>query len=162
MSPMLILFLLLLAVALVWDVMWLRIPNWIPLTLAGLFVVAALPAQHPSCWWVSHLAAGLGVLAVCIALFAWRKIGGGDAKLLAAIALWAGLALLPSLFLAIGLINGAVALAYLTGRATGVGTFLAVRGLSVVSLQRGRDFPFAVAAAIGCFVLRADLIAAGP
>jgi prepilin peptidase CpaA len=162
MSPTLLLFLLLLGAALVWDVMWLRIPNWIPLTLAGLFVVAALPAQHSSTWWLSHLAAGLGVLAVGIALFAWRKIGGGDAKLLAAIALWAGLKLLPSLFLVIGVVNGAVALAYLTGRASGIGAFLAGRGLPVVSLQPGKDFPFAVAAAIGCFLLRADLISAGP
>jgi prepilin peptidase CpaA len=162
MSPILLLFLLVLGAALVWDVLWLRIPNWIPLALVGLFVVAALPAQHPSSWWLSHLAAGFGVLVIGMGLFAWRKIGGGDAKLLAAIALWSGLGLLPSLFVVIGLINGAVALAYLTGRSTGVGAFLAVRGLPILSLQRGGDFPFAVAAAIGCFLLRADLIAAGP
>ena len=162
MSPTLLLFLLLLGAALVWDFMWLRIPNWISLTLVGLFVVAALPAQHPLNWWLSHLAAGLAVLAVGIALFAWRKIGGGDAKLLAAVALWAGLGLLPSLFVVIGLINGAVALAYLTGRASNVGTYLAGRGLTIASLQPGKDFPFAIAAAIGCFLLRADLVLVGP
>ena len=49
-------------------------------------ILAGLDA--PSIAW--HYAAGVGVLAFCFALFALNWIGGGDAKLAAAIAVWTG------------------------------------------------------------------------
>ena len=42
-----------------------------------------------------HVAAGAAVLAVTFALFAFGWIGGGDAKLAAATALWLGFDTLP-------------------------------------------------------------------
>ncbi len=148
----------LLTVALVSDVIWLRIPNWITLSLLTLFPVAAFAVPHEGAWWVSHFAAGVLVLAVGLGLFAWGKIGGGDAKLMAGIGLWAGLGLLPMLLLTIGVINGAVILTFMTMRRYSFGEFLEAHGVQLQSLSQGKDMPFAVAAAAGSWVFVRDFL----
>jgi len=154
-----LLFAALLAAALVTDVAWLRIPNRIVAAVIALFPVAALMAPHPGAWWLSHLAAGAIVLVIGMGLFAWGKIGGGDAKLMAAIGLWSGLALLPSLFLVIAVLNGAVILTYMAIRFYCIGAYFEARGVRLVSLQPGKDMPFAVAAAAGCWIFLPDFLA---
>jgi prepilin peptidase CpaA len=80
----------LLVLAAVWDLMTMTIPNRLSLAAVALFPVAALVAglEPATIGW--HALAGLGVLCVCFGLFALNWIGGGDAKLAAAIALWIG------------------------------------------------------------------------
>ena len=82
---------LLLAVAAGWDIASFTIPNFVNLALAAVFAVFALSAglSFSAIGW--HLVAGIAALAVGFALFATGHIGGGDAKLFAAIALWLGL-----------------------------------------------------------------------
>jgi prepilin peptidase CpaA len=80
----------LLACAALYDLTTMTIPNWLTLALAAAFMPVALYAGFDLslvCW---HLLAGAGVLGVCFALFALGWIGGGDAKLAAAIAIWVG------------------------------------------------------------------------
>lgn len=80
----------LLVAAAVSDLVTMTIPNRIPLLILAAFVPAALVAGldlHLVGW---HLLVGLLVLAVCFGMFALNVIGGGDAKLAAAIALWIG------------------------------------------------------------------------
>lgn len=154
-----LLFAALLAAALVTDVAWLRIPNWIAASLVALFPIAALTVPHPGAWWLSHLAAGVIVLIGGMGLFAWGKIGGGDAKLMAAIGLWSGLALLPSLLAVIGVLNGVVILSYMAIRFYCIGAYFEARGMPIVSLQPGKDMPFAVAAAAGCWIFLRDFLA---
>jgi len=72
------------------DYASLRIPNWLTGLFAALFLPAALLVGHDVDW-LSHLEAGCAVLVATFALFACRIVGGGDAKLLAATALWVGL-----------------------------------------------------------------------
>jgi prepilin peptidase CpaA len=153
-----LLFAALLMAALVTDVAWLRIPNWIAASLIVLFPVAALAAPHSGSWWLSHVAAGAIVLVVGMGLFAWGKIGGGDAKLMATIGLWSGLTLLPSLFLVIAVINGAVILVYMGIRFYCIGAYLEAHGLRIISFQPGRDMPFAIAAAVGCWLFLQDFL----
>ncbi len=63
-----------------------------------------------------HLAAGALVLSVCFGMFAAGWIGGGDAKLAAATALWFGFdQLMPYLMLA-GIAGGVLTLAILSLR----------------------------------------------
>ncbi|MBI3419687.1 MAG: prepilin peptidase [Proteobacteria bacterium] len=64
-----------------------KISNWLSLALAALFPVYALAAHVPM---VPHLLTGLAVFAAGFGLYALHLFGGGDAKLLAAAALWAG------------------------------------------------------------------------
>ena len=72
------------------DLFTMTIPNRISIGLILAFVVAA--AMAPLGWpeLASHVGAGLLMLVVGIALFACGFLGGGDAKLLAAAALWFG------------------------------------------------------------------------
>lgn len=63
-----------------------------------------------------HCASGLLVLAVGFTLFAWNLFGGGDVKLLAALAFWTGFSDLPRLLLVTTLAGGALALGILVWR----------------------------------------------
>lgn len=77
------------------DVMSMKISNLVPLVLLGSFVcVAPLTGMAPADFGM-HIAAGLAVLGVTFGLFAFGAMGGGDAKLMAATAVWMGLG--PSL-----------------------------------------------------------------
>lgn len=136
----------LLAVAVANDVASLRIPNFVPLAVALLFLPAALLSPGPIDW-VSHLAAAAISFGVGIGLFAWGKLGGGDVKLIAAVALWHGLKPLPELVLLIGIVGGIVAILCVLLRWAGLGRFLAVRGADLVSLRAGAEIPYAVAIA---------------
>ena len=80
----------LMVVAAVSDLLTMTIPNRVSLATALVFPVAAVAAgfEPSAIGW--HVLAGLGVLCVTFGLFALGWIGGGDAKLAAAIALWTG------------------------------------------------------------------------
>ena len=70
------------------------IPNRLVLALVSLYPIYIL-APGTTVDWLGGLLVGLATLAAGLLLFGFRLIGGGDAKLLAATALWAG----PSLLL---------------------------------------------------------------
>lgn len=72
------------------DFLEMTIPNWISLLLIGAFVLIA-PFSGLSLLELGwHLAAALLVFVGCFSLFALNVMGGGDAKLLTAAALWFG------------------------------------------------------------------------
>ena len=73
------------------DVATMTIPNWVSIALAAAFPVAALAAGAPLGQIGLHLAFGLAVLAIGFSLFQAGIIGGGDAKLIAAAAVWTGM-----------------------------------------------------------------------
>ena len=97
------------------DYASLRIPNWLTGCFAGLFPAVALLVGHDVDW-LSHLEAGLSVLLAAFALFACRIVGGGDAKLLAATALWIGLGHLAPFLVLTALAGGAFALSLMLVR----------------------------------------------
>src|SRR5689334_17157564 len=72
------------------DLVSYTIPNWISLAVVGLFPLAALAAGLPLGVFGIHLAIGAAVLILAMGMYALRWIGGGDAKLFAAAALWMG------------------------------------------------------------------------
>ena len=98
-----------LAVA-VGDVRALRIANRLVAAVAALFVVHAFNALDPGAVAAAGAVAAL-VLAAGFVLFHRGWLGGGDAKLLAASALWAGAAHLGTLLAVTALGGGALALA---------------------------------------------------
>lgn len=98
------------------DLFTMTIPNRISLVLVAAFLVLAPFANItlPQFGW--HIAAGLIVLAVTFGLFIAGIIGGGDAKLVSAVALWVGMDhLLPYLLVA-SLFGGALTLGLLSFR----------------------------------------------
>jgi prepilin peptidase CpaA len=80
----------LLALAAAWDLTSFTIPNFLSLILIGLFAVFAVVVGMPAAAVGWHALAGAAALVAGFALFAFGYIGGGDAKLFAAIGLWVG------------------------------------------------------------------------
>ena len=72
------------------DLLTLTISNRVSLILVGGFVALAVIGGVSAADVLSHLAAGCVVLVAAFSLFARGIIGGGDAKLAAATALWLG------------------------------------------------------------------------
>ena len=136
-----------------WDLRRMRIPNWLNGALALLFLpLAAVTLPPETILW--RVAGAALVLAIGLAFFAIRKMGGGDVKMLAAAALYipaeqAGMALqLLSLTLIIGL--GAV---LMTRKA------LSDPENSWRSLRPGARFPMGVS--IGAALIAHLALAAG-
>lgn len=138
--------------AMLCDVTRFRIPNAIPLAIAALFPLFALTATMPAPW-LSHLAAGGLALTVGLVLFQLRLFGGGDVKLIAAIALWLGLSGLPQFLMHMGLIGGVLGILLLGARALAGGLQGrrlpgedALQGVGMPRLlRRGEPVPYAVA-----------------
>lgn len=98
------------------DLLTMTIPNRISIALTVAFVLAAPLLGMPLSMFGMHIAAGLIVLAAGIILFAVGGFGGGDAKLLAAGALWIGLDGLVAYLVAVTLAGGALSLAVIAYR----------------------------------------------
>lgn len=74
-----------------YDLLTMTIPNRVSIALVALFLVVAVISGLSAQDILFHIAAGAIVLFASIILFAVGGFGGGDAKLLAAAALWIGL-----------------------------------------------------------------------
>ncbi len=98
------------------DVARLTIPNWISIALSALFVPAALAIGMALPEIGMHLAFGAAVLVVGFFLFQGGIIGGGDAKLLAAVTVWTGFPAFMPFILATAVAGGVMALALLAAR----------------------------------------------
>ena len=94
-----------------------RIPNIQPLLIMGLFGLLAVWRLRTGDTLLhaagGPLVAGLLVFGFCIVLFALKLMGGGDVKLMAAVALIAGPTLSASFLLFVAIAGGVVALATL-------------------------------------------------
>lgn len=101
----------LIVTAAVSDLMTMTIPNRLVLAVAGAFLIAAPLAGLGLAEIGMHLAAAALVLVIGFALFAPGWIGGGDAKLAAALALWFGFDLLLPWFVSFCLLGGALTMA---------------------------------------------------
>jgi prepilin peptidase CpaA len=87
-----------------------RLPNWLNLAVALGFLPWAWASGLAWDALAIHLAVGAVVLGVGFGLFAGHVIGGGDAKLGAAVALWIGLSFdLLRFFLIMALAGGVLA-----------------------------------------------------
>ncbi|MDO1580650.1 A24 family peptidase [Rhizobium oryzicola] len=138
-----------LVLAAVSDVLTMKIPNRISVGLVLLYVLASLSVSLP--WaqigW-AFAAAGVVFLG-CFALFAANVMGGGDAKLLTAAALWYGFD--PSLisFLAsVALMGGFVTVLVLIIRWK-ASNVLAIGIPLPHSLVDAKKIPYGVAIALG-------------
>lgn len=72
------------------DALSMRIPNWLTLLIAILFLPMALLTGMAWSDIGIHLLTGFAMFFVGFAVFALGLFGGGDAKLLAAAGLWMG------------------------------------------------------------------------
>ncbi len=110
------LFLALCLFAALHDVNRLTIPNWLNITLAVLFVPAALASGLPLEMIGGHVLAGGLAFVIAFGLFAFRIFGGGDAKMIPAVVLWMGpAASLPFVYW-MAIIGGACSLLLIIAR----------------------------------------------
>lgn len=98
------------------DLFTMTIPNWIPLALVAGFAVFAAASGMDAATIATHGGAGLAMLVLGFAMFSFGWIGGGDAKVFAATALWLGWGQLFEYAVFAGLLGGALALALLAFR----------------------------------------------
>ncbi|MEO1252376.1 MAG: prepilin peptidase [Pseudomonadota bacterium] len=131
------------------DIYEFKIPNWISITLIVGYPAAGLAVGASPAIIIEGLLIGAGTLALGFSLFAARIVGGGDAKLFAAIAPWIGAGAF-GMFLFYTALSGLV-LAVVMG---------AFRTLPVLPIyarapwlldlhSRGKDLPYAVALGAG-------------
>ncbi len=130
------------------DLFTMTISNRISLALVAIFlpfaVVAGLSVQDVAL----HLACGLGVLVLTFSMFAMGWIGGGDAKLAAATAVWMGFNHLSDYGLYATSLGGLLTLAILACRSVPLPMF----AVKVEWLQRLHDneagVPYGIALAV--------------
>lgn len=125
------------------------IPNWLNAAIALAFFPAALLAVLPLVTFGLCAAIGFGALALGVFMFGFGWIGGGDAKLFAAAALWLGWpALMP--FLAwTAVAGGGLALLLLFVRRLPLASLPTGQGWVGRLMQPGGDVPYGVAIAVG-------------
>jgi prepilin peptidase CpaA len=135
------------------DLLTMRIPNWLSLALlaafAAFFMIGGLPWDAA----LMHVAAAALVLAVCFALFAFRWIGGGDAKLAAATALWLGFSSLLDYLLMAALAGGVLTLVILLMRACPLPHFALAWGWLSRLYDRKSGVPYGVALALAAVIV---------
>lgn len=143
----------LLLAAAVRDATSYTIPNAIPLALALLFPVAALANGVALGGLAAHVGVGAAALCVGLTLFALRAIGGGDAKLFAATALWIGWPIAPFVMFTV-LAGGGLAALLLALRVEAFRSLMNSGPAWVARLARpGQGAPYGVAIAVGALMV---------
>ncbi|MBZ9678036.1 prepilin peptidase [Mesorhizobium sp. ES1-1] len=105
------------------DMLSMTIANRVPVLLLVVFAVVAPLTGMPWATYGGHFAAGAVVLACTFGLFALGGMGGGDAKLLAATAVWMGLNIhLAEYLVAATFIGGLLTIAILIYRKSPLAT----------------------------------------
>jgi prepilin peptidase CpaA len=134
------------------DLFTMTIPNRISVILIASFLVLA-PFSGLGLEMIGmHLTGAAIVFSACFALFAFNVMGGGDAKLLSATALWFGLnESLLFLMIDVAMIGGLITLLILLVR-TQSNAILAI-GLPIPnSVLLAKKIPYGIAIAIGGFM----------
>ncbi|HEY5409436.1 MAG TPA: prepilin peptidase [Caulobacteraceae bacterium] len=129
------------------------IPNRLTIAIAAAFFPVALILGLPIATIGACAAVAVLALIVGIGMFAMNWCGGGDAKLLAACALWLGVpAILPFLF-AMSVIGGVLALGLMTARKLMLGNLVGAGPAWLGRLLEPQEaLPYGVAIALGALV----------
>jgi prepilin peptidase CpaA len=130
-----------------------EIPNWTSLAIVAAYPFAALAAGFGTVDILIGFAVGAGCLVIGIGLFAFNLFGGGDVKLLAAGAVWAGWTGLPAYLLVIVLAGGLLSLFLLIFRRLPLPRALRAVGWIEALHGGGAKVPYGVAIAGGALML---------
>jgi prepilin peptidase CpaA len=127
-----------------------NIPNWMSIAIALLFPCAAIAAGLSWTQIALHLGVGLLIFLLGYLLFALNILGGGDVKVIAAVAVWTGGSALIPFTYAMCIAGGALALILLGARK------LATPGPNHPAylnrlLDPSRGAPYAIAIAAGAY-----------
>ena len=139
------------------DICTYTISNGLNLTIAFLFPIYVLFSPHTIDWSGTFIVAGI-IFAGGVVLFALRALGGGDVKLLAATALWAGPGAIFD-FLLVTTITGGVMAIVMSSRSRFAlaMTFEAIGRHGIRDAVLSHVLPYGVAIAAGGIAVAAKL-----
>jgi prepilin peptidase CpaA len=149
----LLLFPALMAFAASSDLFTMTISNKVSLALTAGFFALALLLGMSGGEILSHIGAGATVLAVTFCFFAFGWIGGGDAKLAAATALWLGFDHLLDYALYASIFGGVLTLVIIKFRVLPLPQVLARQGWVQRLHQRNGGVPYGIALATAALVV---------
>jgi prepilin peptidase CpaA len=140
------------------DLVTMTISNRVSIMLvAGFFMLALLIGMNPSIM-LAHIGAGAAVLVVAFVFFARGWIGGGDAKLAAATALWLGFDhLLPYLVFA-SLFGGLLTILLLQIRTLPLPNLLSGQSWAERLHDKASGVPYGIALAASALLVYPDTI----
>jgi len=135
------------------DLLTMRIPNRIPAIMVLAFFPLALLAGLGAGEIVRHLAAGLILLAIGVALFIPGWFGGGDAKLMAAIGLWIGLDELLLYVFYVAFTGGIIASVFSSARSVPLPRLLFGEAWAHRLHRQDAGIPYGIALAAGALMV---------
>lgn len=145
------------AFAAVSDLLSMTIANRVSLILVATFAVAAPMTGMDWSVYGLHWAAGLGTLLVTFGLFALGGMGGGDAKLMAATALWMGVGMpLVDYLVTAAMIGGALTLLVLWLRGSPAAAFAGSNPFLRHLADKSVGVPYGVALGIAGLLVYPD------
>src|ERR1700684_4314484 len=149
----LLLFPALMAFAAASDLFTMTISNRVSLALAAGFLVLAVLSGMGFYDILSHVGAGAAVLAVAFSCFAMGWVGGGDAKVAAAAALWFGFGHLLNYLFYASLFGGALTLLLLQFRQWPLPYSFAGQAWLTRLHAKESGIPYGIALAIGALMI---------
>jgi prepilin peptidase CpaA len=135
------------------DLLTMTIPNRVSLIMIGGFLLLAVASGMNFEQIAWHAGAGLLVLVIAFGFFARGWIGGGDAKLAAATALWFGFDHLLTYALYGSIFGGALTLLLLQYRAIPLPALLIGRAWAERLHQPNGGVPYGIALAVAAMVV---------
>ncbi|MGB6345139.1 MAG: prepilin peptidase, partial [Xanthobacteraceae bacterium] len=135
------------------DLFTMTIANRVSLVLVGGFGLLATLTGMSAVDMLSHAGAAVAVLVVVFAMFTRGWIGGGDAKLAAATALWLGFANLFTYLVYASLLGGALTLLIVQFRTLPLPRLLAGREWAERLHSQGAGVPYGVALAAAALLV---------
>jgi len=154
----LLLFPTLMAFAASSDLLTMTISNWISLALFGGFFVLALATDMSAAELATHIGAGFLVLALTFGCFVRGWVGGGDAKLAAATALWLGFDELLDYLLCASLLGGVLTFLIMRFRVYPLPYALARREWIVQLHRIDAGIPYGIAFALAALIIYPNTI----
>jgi prepilin peptidase CpaA len=135
------------------DLFTMTIANRISLILIGGFVLLALMTGMSATQVLLHVGAGASVLVAAFALFTFGWIGGGDAKLAAATALWFGFNHLFDYLIYSSILGGVLTLLLIQFRMLPLPQVLVGRDWIERLHRRGGGIPYGIALAAAALLV---------
>jgi prepilin peptidase CpaA len=138
------------------DLLTMRIPNWISALIILLFVVAAIFTPLPLSIVGTNLSCAAFMLGLTLIFFRFGLMGGGDAKLATATALWFGWGGLLQYCLFASALGGLLAIAILAFRRYPIPALLTRFSFLVRLADEKSGLPYGIALAGGALLTLED------
>ena len=138
------------------DLLTMTISNRVSIVLLAGFFALALMSGMAMTEVLSHVGAGALVLVVSFGFFARGWIGGGDAKLAAATAMWLGFGYLMNYLVYASLLGGALTFLLIEFRLVPLPGLLAGQFWAQRLHRQGGDIPYGIALAGAALLIYPD------